>query len=135
MELIVEPDVYSPSIGENGNYVDKIPPFNLIKKGLSCPCGSRKDKIYETHCIFSTHIKSKSHQKWLANINLNKANFYIENITLTKTIANQKLIIANYDHVLMNKNMTIDYLTQQLCKNDPQHNNNKTNVNLLDIDY
>ena len=32
MELVIEPDVYSPSIGENGNYVDKIPSFNLIKK-------------------------------------------------------------------------------------------------------
>ena len=30
MELVVEPDVYSPSIDENGNYIDKIPSFSLI---------------------------------------------------------------------------------------------------------
>jgi hypothetical protein len=63
MELTVEPDMYAPSIDPAGNYVDKIPPFNTIKKGLRCPCGSRKDKIYETHKIFSSHINTKIHQK------------------------------------------------------------------------
>ena len=43
MELVVEPDIYTPSINDNGLYVDKVPPFNYIKKGLTCPCGSRKD--------------------------------------------------------------------------------------------
>jgi hypothetical protein len=27
MELVLEPDVYSPSVAENGNYVDKYRPF------------------------------------------------------------------------------------------------------------
>jgi hypothetical protein len=30
MELVVEPDIYNPSINENGMYVDKVPPFNYI---------------------------------------------------------------------------------------------------------
>ena len=42
MELVTEPDVYSPSIDNNGNYIDIIPSFNIINKGVSCPCGSRK---------------------------------------------------------------------------------------------
>jgi len=32
MELVTEPDLYSPSINDIGNYVDKIPsftPFNI----------------------------------------------------------------------------------------------------------
>ena len=53
MELVVESDVYSPSIDENGNYIDKIPSFSLIKKGLLCPCGSRKDKTYENATKFA----------------------------------------------------------------------------------
>ena len=57
MELFVEPDIYSPSIGDKGAYIDKVPPFNYIKKGLVCPCGTRKDKVYESHSVFVTHDK------------------------------------------------------------------------------
>jgi hypothetical protein len=63
MELITEPDFYSPSISDNGNYIDKIPPFTNLKNGLRCPCGARKDKIYDTHSVFYSHIKTKCHQK------------------------------------------------------------------------
>jgi hypothetical protein len=113
MELVTEPDLYSPSINDIGNYVDKIPSFtplrmsnaqsashrslitahfvgvlnvqrcNNIKHGLRCPCGSRKDKTYDTHSIFASHIKTKKHQSWLVDLNLNKTNFYLENINLT----------------------------------------------------
>ena len=31
MELVTEPDVYSPSINDMGNYVDKIPAFTPLK--------------------------------------------------------------------------------------------------------
>ena len=74
MELTTEPDIYSPSIDEKGNYIDKIPAFHIIKKGLICPCASRKDKFYESYSSFSSHIKTKNHQKWLTNINLNNSN-------------------------------------------------------------
>lgn len=123
MDLVVEPDIYSPSIDTNGNYIDKIPSFNVIKKGLLCPCGSRKDKLYETHMKFSAHIKSKSHQKWLVDINLNKVNYYVENIKQTETIQNQRLIIAKLEKDIQNKSMTIDYLTQQLQQNQCVVNN------------
>jgi len=114
MELVTEPDLYSPSIDNNGNYIDKIPSFNVIKKGLLCPCGSRKGKVYETHSIFSNHVKTKYHQKWLTNLNLNKANYYVENEKLNKTIQTQRLIIAKLEKDISNKLMTIDYLTKQL---------------------
>ena len=63
MELVVEPDIYSPSIDDTGNYVDKVPSFRIIKKGLICPCGSRRDKYYENYASFSMHTKTKNHQK------------------------------------------------------------------------
>ena len=31
MELVTEPDLYSPSINDIGNYVDKIPSFTPLK--------------------------------------------------------------------------------------------------------
>ena len=130
MELVTEPELYAPSIDSLGNYIDKSPPFNYIKHGLRCPCGSRKDKIYDTYNIFLTHTKSKVHQKWLADVNLNKANHYTENLTLNATIQNQKLIIAKLEKDLQNKIKTIDYLTQQLVI----HANSKSVNDLLGFD-
>jgi hypothetical protein len=132
MELVVEPDIYSPSIDEMGNYIDKVPSFNIIKKGLLCPCGSRKDKLYESHSSFITHIKTKNHQKWLSNLNLNKVNYYIENEKLQETIQNQRLIIAKLEKDVNTKIMTIDYLSQQLNTNIKQKFE-VTVMNLLDL--
>lgn len=117
MDLIAEPDIYAPSVDDTGTYTDKIPAFNNIKQGLRCPCGSRKDKIYATHSIFSQHIKTKTHSKWLEDINANRTNFYIDNIKLNELVNNQKIIIARLEQNCHNKSMTIDYLTQQLHSN------------------
>jgi hypothetical protein len=114
MDLIVEPDIYSPSIDEAGNYIDKIPSFSNLKNGLRCPCGS--NKAYPTYSSFSAHCKTIKHQKWITDLNLNKSNFYIENVELKDTISNQRLIIARLEKDLNNKSLTIDYLTQQLQK-------------------
>jgi hypothetical protein len=133
MELVTEPDIYSPSIDDMGNYVDKIPSFNILKKGIQCPCASRKDKTYSKHCTFSKHITSKHHQKWLAEMNTNKANYYVENETLKTTLQNQRLIIANLEKELQKKSMTIDYLSQQLIQQQ-QSKNTRIVTNLLDFD-
>jgi hypothetical protein len=117
MEIVTEPDIYSPSIDENGNYVDKIPSFHIIQKGLLCPCGTRKDKLYDNHSRFAAHIKSKNHQKWLNQINLNRVNYFVENKNLEKTIHHQRLIIARLEKDLQHKSVTIDYLSQQLIGN------------------
>jgi len=128
MELVTEPDLYSPSINDIGNYVDKIPSFNNIKHGLRCPCGSRKDKTYDTHSIFASHIKTKKHQSWLVDLNLNKTNFYLENINLKNTITNQQLIIAKLENDIKVKITTIDCLAKQI------HSNHVVVNDLLDFD-
>jgi hypothetical protein len=133
MELVLEPDIYAPSVDESGNYIDKIPAFNMIKKGLICPCGSRKDKSYDTSSKFSVHTKSKSHQKWLSNLNANKVNYYVENEKLMETIKNQRIIIAKLEKDVSNKILTIDYLTQQLNHNKPLLKNVPIG-NLLEFD-
>lgn len=131
MELATDADMYVPNIDEIGNYVDKIPSFIHIKNGLRCPCGSRKDKTYDTYSTFSSHIRTKCHKKWLDNLNVNRANYYIENENLKETIQNQRLIIAKMEKDLMTKIMTIDYLSKQLIGNI---NNTNTVSNLLDFD-
>ena len=112
MDLVELPDVYAPSIDENGNYTDKI----LFNKPIMCPCRARKDKIYETHAIFSAHVKTKTHLKWITDLNLNKSNFFAENQQLKETLHNQRLIIAKMEKNIHHKIMTIDYLTLQLHK-------------------
>ena len=118
MELATEPDTYSPNMDEKGNYVDKVPSFhtNSLVNGLRCPCGTRKDKIYTSHAMFTAHIKTKTHEKWLQDLNTNKANFYIENQKLRDIVHSQKIMIGKFEIEVSNKNMTIDYLTQQLVK-------------------
>jgi len=136
MELVTEPDIYSPSISDNGNYIDKIPSFNNLNNGLRCPCGARKDKTYDTRTIFSNHIKTQCHQKWLDTLNLNKANYYIENEQLKETLQNQRIIIGKLEKNVQNKIMTIDYLTQQINKvslNNKVSLDNSVDINLIDL--
>jgi hypothetical protein len=116
MELVTEPDTYSPNIDEKGNYIDKVPSFHTsaLANGLRCPCGTRKDKVYTSHSTFTAHIKTKTHEKWLQELNTNKANFYVESQKLRDVVQSQKIMIGKMEIEISNKNMTIDYLTQQL---------------------
>ena len=107
-----------------------LPSFHIIKNGIYCPCGSRKNKNYETHQKFSTHIKSQAHKKWLENLNLNKTNYYVDCNKLNELVKNQRLIIAQMEVDVNNKNRTIDYLTHQLTLK-----NSTVVTNLLELDY
>ena len=133
MELVVEPDIYCPMIDDLGNYVDKIPAFSVIKKGVTCPCGARRDKVYDTHAVFSAHIKTKCHQKWIESMTRNKQNYYVENERLKETVNNQRLIIAKLERDIGTKIMTIDYLTKQLATRDYELSSSANTMNLLDL--
>ena len=123
MDLTLTPDTYTPIIDDNGNYIDKVP---LIRHGLFCPCGSRKDKAYDSAPKFTVHIKSKVHQKWLAILNQNRANHYVEMIQCREIIENQKRVIIQLDNQLQKKTLTIDYLTEQLM--------HRTTINNISVD-
>jgi hypothetical protein len=127
MELSLEAELYTPSVDDNGMYIDKIP---NMANGIRCPCCSRKDKLYSSRQQFATHIKSKTHIKWLQDQNNNRANFFVENIRLNETIKYQQQIIAKMEKDLQNKLLTIDYLTKMLTLHKP----NENTVNLLDFD-
>lgn len=133
MELTVESDIYCPIINDIGNYVDKVPSFINIKNGIRCPCGARRDKIYDSHSCFSAHLKTKVHQKWLNELNMNKTNFYNENIQLKETIKSQQQIICKLERELKNKSVTIDYLSNQLASNF-NGTPSQLSINLIDFD-
>ena len=114
MNLSLTPDTYTPNVDENGNYIDNIP---IIKNGIACICGSRKDKIYSNTASFSAHIKTQRHQKWLSDFNKNKANYYVELIKANELIKSQKIIIIELSNELERKSITIDTLTSLYPQN------------------
>lgn len=118
MTLATEPDMYSPNIDENGNYTDKLPSFNsdALANGIRCPCGTRKDKVYLSANLFAAHCKSKTHEKWVNDLNTNKMNFFTENQKLRDIIRAQKIMIGKMELDISSKNVTIGYLTQELTK-------------------
>ena len=78
MDLVVEPEYYTPSIDDDGSYIDKIPSFHLLQNGIRCLCGSRKEKIFNQYSSFAAHIKTGCHRNWLISINQNNT---IEQLT------------------------------------------------------
>lgn len=109
--VTVTPDTYTPSVDETGNYIDNIP---IIKHGIYCLCGSRKDKSYDDASKFYTHTKTKKHQKWLTSLNQNRANYYVEMTKYKDIVDTQQKIISQMEKQLQSKIVTIDYLTDQL---------------------
>ena len=118
MDLSLDSDIYEPSIGDDGNYYDYLPPSSKFNNGLRCPCGARKDHIFDTRQSFNSHIKTKTHNKWLSDLNMNKMNYYKECEKLKEVVNSQKIIIAKMENELNGKLKTIDYLSQQLMAKD-----------------
>ena len=127
MDITITPDTYTPSVDNDGNYIDKIP---IIKNGLFCPCGSRKEKNYENATKFASHIKTKAHQNCLLSLNQNKANYYVEMLMKKELIENQQKIIVQLENQLHKKILTIDYLTEQLTT---KTNQQACTMDLLDL--
>ncbi len=137
MDLALEPEIYAPSIDDKGNYIDKIPSFTNIKNGIRCPCGSRKDKSYDCVAYFSSHIKTKTHQKWITDLNNNKTNYYTENIQLKDLINSQKQIIGNLEREkaqIQRENNENIKLIAYLTKKSIQSENPSMSIDLLDFD-
>ena len=129
MEMSLESDTYAPTISDTGKYTDCMPRFGANIPGYYCPCGTRKDKLYTTSSIMNSHMKTKTHQKWIDLLNLNRTNYLVENAKLNETVSSQQKIIAKLDIAIASKDATIDYLTKQLS-----YKNSETTIvtNLFD---
>ena len=118
MDLSLESDIYEPNTDDTGNYIDYLPPSSTFKNGLRCPCGARKDHIFDSRPSFSAHIKTKTHQKWLSDLTTNKTNFYSECEKLKELVNSQKLIIARLEKEINTHKHTIINLAQQLANKE-----------------
>jgi hypothetical protein len=130
MDLAIESDIYEPNIDDNGNYLDYLPTSSKFKNGLRCSCGTRKEHIFDIRQSFSIHIKTKTHQKWLSDLNLNKMNYFTENIKLNETINNQKMIIAKLQR---ENDENIRFITHLTKKIEMKENSNIV-IDLLTFD-
>jgi alpha-N-acetylglucosamine transferase len=130
MELIVDSDIYIPGMDQQGNYIDSATSQSRYPNGIKCPCGSRKDKTYYAGPVFTAHTKTKSHQKWIDQLNASKMNYYSETLKQADTIHSQKLVIANLSRTLEIKNKLIEILSEQLV--DSNKTPSITVNNLLD---
>ena len=117
MELATEPELYCPSISNAGEYADSMV-FSIGGCGVKCPCCAQRDRVYLNRASFVAHCKTKTHQTWLAQLNANRANYYMENERLKKLVQSQRLTIAKYEKDLNTRNLTIGYLTHQLMLKD-----------------
>jgi DNA-binding transcriptional regulator GbsR (MarR family) len=121
MDLTVDSDIYEPNIDDHGDYADYLPSSSKFKNGLRCSCGSRKEHIFDTRQSFSSHIKTKTHQKWISDLNMNKMNHFTENIKLNETINNQKLIIARLQRENDENIKLIAHLTKKIEFRDAEN--------------
>ena len=124
-DLSVDSDIYEPNINSEGDYSDYLPSSSKFKNGLRCPCGSRKEHVFDNRQSFSGHIKTKTHQKWLVDLNTNKLNFFTENIKLHETIVNQKIVIARLQRENDENLKLIAHLTKKI--------EIKENPNIVDL--
>ena len=113
MSNSVKFDIYKPSIDDKGNYRDNIP---MIDRGIYCPCGSRKDKIYDNIYKFTTHTKSYTHQNWILTLNKCKDEYSTFIQKKNKIIKNQNKKIEELEIQIKEYLLTINNLTEQLTE-------------------
>jgi predicted RNase H-like nuclease (RuvC/YqgF family) len=145
MDLILTPDVYEPSMDGNGNIIDKIPSWACLKgKGIMCACGSRKNKVYETSALFTTHIKSQTHKNWIVKLNADKVNYYMENNRLKQIIQELRQILNHYEKEavrlnhqynieLANKEQVIQSLTSLLSDTSGEKLETERSVDFMNV--
>lgn len=137
MELSLQPDIYVPSIDDNGKYIDIIPNKVFINNiGIKCPCCTRINKVYQTRVQFSSHIKTKTHNEWLQKLSKEHLNYYSQVQEQLITLQNQKIIIANFEKEIANKNYIIETLiteNKKLTKQTTKNKKPKNQINLIDL--
>jgi len=119
MELAQQAEVYVPSVGEDGSYIDLIPSSAVFASGgIRCGCGIRKDKVFLLRSQFVTHTKTKGHQSWLRQLFLENTNYYAKVQELEKIVQSQKIIIGRLEIEVKNRDVTIHTLISQYANKD-----------------
>lgn len=127
MELALEPEIYTPSLDNQGHYVDDHLNFN-ISTGIKCICMG-KNTTFTKKSQFTAHKKTKSHQKWLETLNNNKSNYFTKSIAQQELIEQQQIIIKNLEKEISKKDIIIEFLTNK----NKYKTDNYEEINLIDF--
>lgn len=122
MDISLDSDIYEPNIDDKGNYSDYLISSSKFKNGLRCPCGARKDHVFDNRSSFVVHTKSKTHQKWLHDLNTNKMNYFTECEKLKELVNSQKIIIARLEKEINGHKQIIVSLAKQLSSKESDNN-------------
>ena len=82
---------------------------------------AQEKNMFLTRVCFSGHIKTKTHTKWLSDLNANKINYFTENIKLNEIISNQKLVIARLQRENDENIKMIAHLTKKIEMKEHSH--------------
>jgi len=123
--LVTEPDTYSPSISDDGKYIDMIPTFSGRTQGMRCPCNNHS---FTARQAFVTHTKTAIHKRWLETHNANRLNYLQELEQARQLIQQQRIIIAQLEREKNDLRRTIHILSM------PTSIPAETSSNLLDFD-
>ena len=114
MDLLLLPEIYFPSVNNDGDYIDNIKNLNNIDNNIKCSCGSTT--YFKNKSKLSLHFKTVRHKNWLIQLNNNKKNYYLENENNKKIIEEQKKIIAQLEKENKKKSLHIDNLLDKVLK-------------------
>jgi len=132
MDLAQQAEVYVPSVGEDGTYIDLIPSSAVFSSaGIRCGCGSRKDKVFLSRAQFVAHTKTKVHQSWLKHLFRENANYYAKLQELEKVVQSQKVMIGRLEIEVKNRDVTIHTLISQYA--NKEKNMDIPTENLLEL--
>jgi hypothetical protein len=145
-EITNPPVLYEPSLGEDRQYIDKVPSPIVLSKGVKCGCSARQT-VFTTRASLLLHFKTATHQTWLENQNKNRENHYTEVLQLRELVKQQTLLIAEREQTIIrlekqlrNKDEVIRTLSTMLSSQPPVDQNKISSLNatssvmLLDID-
>lgn len=140
MELVLEPEMYVLSVNADGKYVDHTPPPNVLKKGIRCPCHGGKI-VFNMTANFKAHTKSDVHQNWVEKQNINKSNFYEENVKLKEEI--RILRITNqilekekqeFKSIFKNQNQKLVEILSNIVQTNKKIQDNSILLNPFELD-
>lgn len=116
-DLVLDADVYEPSVGEGGVYMDYLPPARHFVRGIRCPC-SQREHVFRTRTNFALHTKTSKHKDWLAHLNAQRDNYFQECERLRDLVNSQTRLIARLEREKADHEHTIAYLSRQLRARD-----------------
>lgn len=109
--ITIQPILYELKYdNKNNKYIDNLY-FSIPKEGLKCPCREKSKTVFFTKSSFKNHIKTKSHQKWIININETSEN----NEVYKYKYEELKKLLREKDILLNQIDIKNQQLQQQIC--------------------